>query len=105
MNWYETEYDTEGVYCPGCGSLFLRKVNERWKRVCLDCYIASKEGQRSREQRREREEPPRRPSEPSGGTMDGEMLRRLLQLCHPDKHGGSESAIKATQWLLAQRKR
>lgn len=33
------------------------------------------------------------------------MLRRLLWLCHPDRHGDSEAATTATAWLLAQRKR
>jgi hypothetical protein len=31
------------------------------------------------------------------------MLARLIRLCHPDKHGNSEAANTATQWLLAQR--
>jgi len=31
------------------------------------------------------------------------MLSRLIRLCHPDKHNGSEAANTATQWLLAQR--
>ena len=34
-----------------------------------------------------------------------EMLRRLVRLCHPDRHDGSEAANKATAWLLAQRNR
>jgi hypothetical protein len=37
--------------------------------------------------------------------IEPEMIRRLLQLCHPDKHNGSESSIKATQWLLSKRNR
>lgn len=37
------------------------------------------------------------PSFPKG------MLRRLIQLCHPDKHGGSTAAIEATKWLLSNR--
>ena len=32
-----------------------------------------------------------------------EMLRRLLQLTHPDRHAGSEAAHIATRWLLEQR--
>jgi hypothetical protein len=31
------------------------------------------------------------------------MLRALISLCHPDKHGGRDIANKATAWLLAQR--
>ena len=34
-----------------------------------------------------------------------EQLRRLMQLVHPDKHGNSESATLATQWLLNVRAR
>ena len=33
-----------------------------------------------------------------------EMTRTLLQLCHPDKHNGSDASNRATQWLLQQRK-
>ncbi|MER2625057.1 MAG: hypothetical protein ABTS22_14105 [Accumulibacter sp.] len=32
-----------------------------------------------------------------------DMLARLIRLCHPDKHSGSEASTTATQWLLAQR--
>jgi len=32
-----------------------------------------------------------------------EIWRRLLQLCHPDKHDGSEASNTATQWLNANR--
>lgn len=37
--------------------------------------------------------------------IEPEMIRRLLQLCHPDKHNNSEASIKATQWLLSKRGR
>lgn len=33
------------------------------------------------------------------GAMPLEVWRRLVQLCHPDKHGGSAAANNATQWL------
>ncbi len=35
--------------------------------------------------------------------IPGEMIRRLLQLVHPDKHDGSLAATTATKWLLQQR--
>ncbi len=35
--------------------------------------------------------------------ISGAMLPRLIRLCHPDRHGNSESANKVTAWLLAQR--
>lgn len=44
----------------------------------------------------------------SGGTRPAippDILRRLLWLCHPDRHGNDEAATVATAWLLAQRSR
>jgi hypothetical protein len=32
-----------------------------------------------------------------------DMRRRLIQLCHPDRHGNSEAAQTATRWLLEGR--
>lgn len=37
-------------------------------------------------------------------SMPADMLHRLIRLCHPDRHGNSEAANKATVWLLKQRK-
>ena len=37
---------------------------------------------------------------PTAATMAPDMLRRLIQLCHPDKHGNSEAANTATRYLL-----
>lgn len=31
------------------------------------------------------------------------IMRRLLQLCHPDKHNGSEASQEATLWLTSQK--
>lgn len=36
----------------------------------------------------------------SAPTIDAEMLRRLVYLCHPDKHAGTDAAHKATAFLL-----
>lgn len=32
-----------------------------------------------------------------------DMRRRLIQLCHPDRHGNSEASQTATRWLLEGR--
>lgn len=37
------------------------------------------------------------------GAIPQDMHRRLIQLCHPDKHGGSAAANEATRWLLEAR--
>ena len=45
-------------------------------------------------------------STPSMGTLSQELIRTLITLCHPDKHGGnSEEASEATKQLLAMRKK
>jgi hypothetical protein len=83
------------AYCSRCGVSFPRNEDEAWKKLCLPCWKVGASGNRS-----PRPPPTVRVSAP----IDPEMLRRLLFLCHPDKHNNSEAAIKATQWLLQQRK-
>ena len=39
----------------------------------------------------------------TGGAVPPEQWRRLVQLTHPDKHGGSAAAVEATRWLLENR--
>ncbi len=34
-----------------------------------------------------------------------ELFRKMLMLCHPDKHGNSETAKEVTLWLLEERKK
>lgn len=41
---------------------------------------------------------------PAAGPIPTDMFRRLLMLCHPDKHQNSELANEVTKWLLNQRK-
>ncbi len=36
--------------------------------------------------------------------LDKDTIRTMLSLCHPDKHGGKESATRITQLLLELRK-
>lgn len=40
-----------------------------------------------------------------GAPIPPDMLKRLIHLCHPDKHGNSQASLLATQWLLEQRGR
>lgn len=108
--------------CPACGATYFKE--QPWKRVCLDCYIDAKraeEGEPPRDRTHKAKPKQERASgfnsddfwgkfhqstakpRPSAGAIDKEMLRRLIQLCHPDKHGGSVAATTATQWLLSQK--
>ena len=77
----------------------LRDENERYRRLHLDqqSRIASLELALTAE--RSRSPSPRY----NGQAIPPDMLKRLIQLSHPDKHNGSEAATRATQWLLEQR--
>lgn len=39
----------------------------------------------------------------SAASIPAGMLRRLIQLCHPDRHGDSDASRKATTYLLGLR--
>jgi len=76
------------VLCPTCKTrVFIQ--DQPWKRVCLACYLKAKDR-----------------ATPSGcyavtpASIDQAMLRRLVQLCHPDRHGNSEASNIATSYLL-----
>lgn len=77
----------------------LREEVERYRRLHLDQQyrIASLELALTAE--RSRTPGPRY----NGTAIPPDMLKRLIQLAHPDRHGGSEAAHRATQWLLEQR--
>lgn len=74
--------------CPSCKSVYL--MDAPWKRVRLACYLRTK-GKTT---------PTARIVAPAEQIEPG-MLRRLIQLCHPDRHGNSETANIATRYLLA----
>lgn len=80
------------VLCPCCEArTFYRDAP--WKLLCVSCYL-------------ERNPTKRRSTEPvpvAAAGIEPAMLRRLIQLCHPDRHQGSEAATVATRFLLALR--
>lgn len=77
------------VLCPTCKTrTFIQ--DQPWKRVCLDCYLA----------RKGKPAPTARPAATVAPIEPG-MLKRLIYLSHPDKHGNSEAANIATRYLLA----
>lgn len=66
--------------CLDCKRKF--KTNEAWKTICLDCYKKSKGYIKP------------------VNSIDTEMLKRIIYLCHPDKHNQSEVSIIVTKYLL-----
>lgn len=89
-----SDFKPHVALCPICHEPFFK--DEVWKLTCLPCYLA-KTPRRAKTPRAEaRIVVVTEPIEPS-------MLKRLIQLCHPDRHGNSEAATLATQWLLKLR--
>lgn len=39
------------------------------------------------------------PKEPPKLALTEKRWRQLVQLCHPDKHGGSQTAVEIQAWL------
>jgi transcriptional regulator with XRE-family HTH domain len=81
----------------------------RWIEVELQIErTAESRRYRRRFRARERKHPePEIPAAPPEGApqtlqVDPTRLRQLLQLVHPDKHGGSKTATDITAWLLSQ---
>jgi hypothetical protein len=123
---------TTFVTCSECMRLFERGESESWKRRCLDCWRRSKttekastpdpyatgyaagraEGlaermaahQRGFEAGRAYGRAEAARSAPAVSAIDKTRVRQLLQLVHPDRHGGSALATEVTTWLLEIRK-
>lgn len=69
--------------CTECKCQF--STNAIWKTVCLTCYRKIKGI-----------------TKPSTNTnIDADMLKRIIYLCHPDKHNQSEVSITVTKYLLS----
>lgn len=114
------------VTCPKCGSIYYK--DEVWKRVCLSCYLKMKDAaprlskpagpdyrllweqadaenfrlsMRVADLERQLANRPRSPLE----AELRDVLPRLVQCCHPDRHGNSAASTVATQWLLDVKRR
>jgi len=91
--------------CPKCQSLYEK--DQPWKRVCLSCWLAQKNAT-SQPKIEVRERIVYRDrivykTLPADQPIPADMLRRLIQLCHPDRHGNSEASNTATRFLLQLR--
>ena len=90
--------------CQQCSTLFSIAPDEQWKKICIKCWIKNKKQKEAEEfVNRHFQEQTYSFNEPANSIPD-EMLRRLIYLCHPDKHNNSEAANAATSWLIKQRK-
>lgn len=87
-----TDFHPGAAICPTCGETYYRDIV--WKRVCLDCYLVRK-GKTAA--------PTAHYAVRTEPQIEPDMIRRLVQLCHPDRHGNSEAANIATRYLLTQK--
>ena len=92
--------------CRTCGAGFT--TDKDWAKQCLPCWRDRRNGgqadddlTRARERIKELEWELKAASRSTPG-LDATMRRRLIQLCHPDKHRGSVASQEATKWLLKQ---
>jgi hypothetical protein len=101
--------------CEKCGTWFVAKFD--YVKLCYPCWQRRKDAETlvdeleeevaqlratNSQLRRQLDAPGDcRPSKSSA--IPAEMVKLLLQLSHPDRHGNSVAANKATSWLLTQR--
>lgn len=101
-------------FCVDCGDAFFREVDETWKTRCIHCFKKMKRAEQPHCEclRLQNLVAELRAQLATRPVLDvdlmselREMLPRLRQLCHPDRHDGSMAATKASQWLNAIRER
>ena len=81
--------------------LQMRAEAER-KAAYNDGYaVGLREGERAARSRGHFKDEPVETGELRGPMFGARRARQLLQLCHPDKHGGSRAATEVSQWLNA----
>lgn len=82
----EKKFTPGTITCPTCKTRTFVQ-DQPWKLQCVSCYLARKGT----------------PTAPAMTVpvIEPDMLRRLIQLCHPDKHADSEASNTATRYLLA----
>jgi hypothetical protein len=124
----QRKWSPEWILCPSCKTERFWQ-DEPWKRTCIPCWREKKNraddtDHQLAELRRQNDvlrvrvfrleteldcandeiNRLRKMGPAKTESLPADMLRRLLQLCHPDRHGGSEAAHKATTWLLERRR-
>jgi hypothetical protein len=74
-------------FCNQCHQPFF--ANEPWKKLCIDCWKRSRNIQ---------------PKATPGLAIEPELLKKLIYLAHPDKHGQSALSTEVSKALLTLKK-
>jgi len=89
-----------------CESCVMRRAKDRFERMFEEAFFGGWARTYSWDPGSwsQQSPPPRRGSdEPARVDIPEDILKQLILLCHPDKHGGSKLAHDVTVWLLKQR--
>lgn len=87
--------------CKQCSTKFFADLE--WKKICLACWKENKGIKDKKKRRSTFEDQPPFHFQPKTKTIPADMLRRLIYLCHPDKHNQNRASHIATEWLLKQK--
>lgn len=91
--------------CEVCGQSF--ETSYTWARMCKPCFISEKKAET--EDLKEAVEYWRGKYEAAVNSnknkvdFSPDVLKKLIYLCHPDKHNNSQAAHEITQFLLRLR--
>lgn len=79
---------------------------DRYNLAIKDYFLAVERGTRERARIYEawQASTKKKTSHPEAPPVPNELLGKMIRLCHPDRHKGSDAATEVTQWLLEQRK-
>jgi hypothetical protein len=94
--------------CIDCGGRFYRERGQTWKKRCMSCWMATQASRpaASDDLADELESWKTRAHLAEmrlslGAQFDMDELKALRRLCHPDKHGGSDTATRLSQRINA----
>ena len=94
--------------CTVCGAY---AGEEAWRKLCKRCYAKKKKAEESAGKPHKtdyemlwRDAIGRLNQQQQATSINEDLLKRLIMLCHPDKHGGSVVAEDVTKQLLSIRK-
>lgn len=81
--------------CQKCRKPF--SADEEWKKICLPCWIKGRNDEKNVNKEKIDAVVYR--------DLDGDLLKKLIYLCHPDKHNGSAMSNEVTKLLLSIKKK